>query len=328
MRLTSTTAAAAEGGTASFFLTRSIPAGGPLSVGWTTAGGTATSDEDFPASTGTVAWGAGESGQRTIEVPVTADAEAEGAETFALTLTEATGDDAAIGVPRTATATIAANAAGPTLQFTEPAVAVSEGGTAVLSVTRSGPSERVVSVKYATAPGTAGSADFAPTTGTLAWAAGDSSAKTIAVTTADDRVFEGEERFSVVLSDAAGGAGRGSPSAATVVIAPSDPRQATPPSVALGGARKQRLRTVRRKGIAFTATVDQPCSLRVSVRRGRTRIARLTRALPAGRTALRVKVAKRHRKRLRAGQKLMVSTTCAAAALKSGRTKRLITLKR
>ena len=50
-----------------------------------------------------------------------------------------------------------------------------------------------------------------PTAGTLTWADGDASPRTISLVPVDDAETEGEERFRVRLSEPTGGAGLGVP---------------------------------------------------------------------------------------------------------------------
>jgi hypothetical protein len=323
IRLTSATVTASEGGTAMFEVTRNTPAAGPVSVDYSTASGTATSGADFTPASGTLAWGAGESGPKTIAVPIPADSGAEGDETFSVSLSNLTGADAVFGAQKTATATIAANEAGPTLQFGASSAAAFEGGTATLAVTRTGSTTQPVSVDYTTAPGTASVNDYTPASGTLSWAAGDSAAKTISIPIADDQAAEGAESFGVSLLNPTGGATLGNPASATVTIPASDP-----PTLKLSGTKKQKLGTVRRKGVAIVATVNRSCKLDVSVRKGKLRIARVTPSLGKGKRSVKVKIAtKKQRDRLRVKQKLSVSATCANVAGKSKTAKLTVTLK-
>ena len=192
-----------------------------------------------------------------------------------------------------------------------------EGGSATLQVTRVGSASRPVSVDYATAPGSANENDYTPATGTVSWVAGDSAAKTISIPIADDTAEEAAESFAVNLLNPAGGSSLGSPASATVTIAASDPPVVTKPTLKLGGAKKQKVRTVRRKGVAIVATVNKACKLDASVRKGKRRIGRRTPALATGKHSLRIKIKKSQRKRLRAKQKLTVSATCANVAGKS-----------
>jgi hypothetical protein len=323
IRLTSATVSASEGGTAMFEVTRNAPAAGPVSVDYSTASGTATSGEDFAPASGTLAWGAGESGAKTIAVPIPADPGAEGDETFSVSLSNITGADAVFGAQKTATATIAANEAGPTLQFGAPSAAAGEGGSATLAVTRVGSTTQPVSVGYTTVPGSASVSDYTPATGTLTWAAGDGDAKTISIPITDDQTAERAENFGVALLNPANGATLGSPAAAAVTIAASDL-----PTLTIGGTKKQNLGTVRRNGVAIVARVNRGCKLDASVRKGKSRIGRTTRSVAKGKHTIKIKIAKaKDRDRLRSGQKLALSATCASAAIKSKTAKLTVTLK-
>jgi uncharacterized delta-60 repeat protein len=85
-------------------------------------------------------------------------------------------------------------------------VANEQGGSITLTVTRSANSTGNVSVSYATSPGTATSpADFTSTSGSLAWADGDLTPKTITVPLVADALVEGTETFTVTLSSPVGG---------------------------------------------------------------------------------------------------------------------------
>jgi GH18 family chitinase len=86
--------------------------------------------------------------------------------------------------------------------------AVSEGrsgkNSAALSVRLSAPAAATVSVKYATANGTAvAGSDYTATSGTLSFAPGET-AKTISVAVKPDTTIEADETFTVVLSGAVG----------------------------------------------------------------------------------------------------------------------------
>ncbi|BFM05559.1 Calx-beta domain-containing protein [Halioxenophilus aromaticivorans] len=84
-------------------------------------------------------------------------------------------------------------------------VLVGEGeGFGQVTVSLSAPSSVAVTVDYAAVSGTAeANIDFASTAGTITFAAGETS-KTIAVTITQDAIQEGEETFSVELSNATG----------------------------------------------------------------------------------------------------------------------------
>ncbi|TCM12143.1 Calx-beta domain-containing protein [Novosphingobium sp. PhB165] len=80
-----------------------------------------------------------------------------------------------------------------------------EGGTLVFTVSLSAPSGGPVIVAYSAASGTATvGSDFAANSGRLTFAPGETS-KTISVATVDDALIEGNETFTVNLSEASGG---------------------------------------------------------------------------------------------------------------------------
>ncbi len=94
-----------------------------------------------------------------------------------------------------------------------------QGGTAALTVTRTGSSLGTVSVSYATAPGTATApADYTTTAGTVTWLDGDSTPKTISIPLAADAVVERTETFSVTLSAPTGGAVVVTPATTSVTV--------------------------------------------------------------------------------------------------------------
>ena len=89
----------------------------------------------------------------------------------------------------------------------------------MISVNRVNGSGGAVSVAYATADGTAlAGADYTATNGTLDWADGDATPKTIALTVSNSATFSGSKSFNVALSDPAGGATVGVTANATVTI--------------------------------------------------------------------------------------------------------------
>jgi subtilisin family serine protease len=121
----------------------------------------------------------------------------------------------------------------PTVQLSSPSVTVNENaGSATITVTRTGDTTSVSSVSYATAD-TAGSqscsvfnglassrCDYSNTAGTLQFGPGDVS-KTFTVSIVDDTFAEGNETFTVSLSNPSG-ASLGVPSTATITIIDND----------------------------------------------------------------------------------------------------------
>jgi len=78
------------------------------------------------------------------------------------------------------------------VQFSSSAYAVSEGaGSALITVVRSGNTNRAFSISFSTSNGTATAfADYTPTNGVLSFASGDIS-KTFRVPIIDDSLIEG-----------------------------------------------------------------------------------------------------------------------------------------
>ncbi len=110
------------------------------------------------------------------------------------------------------------------LRFAAGSSSVDESaGSVTLAVRRVSGSTGAVTVHWATANGTASSpGDYAGASGTLSWASGDSSDKSIAVTLVNDSATEADETFTVALSSPTGGASLGSPASSTVTIHDSD----------------------------------------------------------------------------------------------------------
>jgi hypothetical protein len=100
---------------------------------------------------------------------------------------------------------------------------VEEGaGTATITVFRNGPNLTQARVNYSVSAGTAtAGADFTTTSGTLSWDVGDAAPKNIVVTILEDTAIEGNETFTVTLSEPFL-ADLGSPATATVTIIDND----------------------------------------------------------------------------------------------------------
>jgi len=100
-----------------------------------------------------------------------------------------------------------------TLLFRSSEASASESvGTLNLLVDRINGSEGAVSIAYTTANGTAmAGSDYTAASGTLTWVANDAQPKNIAIPITPDTAVEGEETFTVMLSNATGGAASGFP---------------------------------------------------------------------------------------------------------------------
>ena len=191
-------ASGAEGSQVVFPVTLSGTSGQAVTVAYATSDGTATSstngvDADYTAVSGTLTIAAGAT-SGIVSVWTTHDVLGEADETFTLTLSNAT--NATLGTA-TATGTITDNDP-PSLSVAD--ASGPEGSPMVFTVTLAREMGQLVRVNYATAPGTATSADFTETSGTLTFAANELS-KTVSVLTIHDSVDEADETFMLTLSN-------------------------------------------------------------------------------------------------------------------------------
>ena len=188
-----------------FTVILSAAAAGPVTVAYSTADGTATSGSDYVAASGNLTFAAGET-SKTLQVTVNGDTAAEGNEAFTVRLANAAGATIADG---SATGTLTnddAAATLPALSVGDVSLREGDSGTAELMfvVTLDRAANGPVTVNYATANGTAtAGADYAALTGTLTFAAGETS-KMVHVAVNGDIAVEANETFSLTLSGATG----------------------------------------------------------------------------------------------------------------------------
>lgn len=115
------------------------------------------------------------------------------------------------------------SAAASSVAFAASQYSATEGGSATIQVTRTGGNCSAVGVSYAMASGTAESgADYAPKSGSLAWAAGERGQRSFTVQILQDTIDETQETLNVILSDPTGEIGIGSPKSAVLAIADDD----------------------------------------------------------------------------------------------------------
>lgn len=93
-----------EGAVINILVTRSGGSAGVASVDYATLDGTAEAGTDYPATSGTLTFADGVSGNQTISIPITDDETVEVAETFTVTLSNVSG--ATLGVNSSATVNI------------------------------------------------------------------------------------------------------------------------------------------------------------------------------------------------------------------------------
>ncbi|HEX8492539.1 MAG TPA: Calx-beta domain-containing protein [Pyrinomonadaceae bacterium] len=112
----------------------------------------------------------------------------------------------------------------PSLQLSSSVYSGSEGAGAIqFTVTRTGDSSGAVSVSYATTDGTAAAGiDYTAATGTVTFAEGETTAKTVTIPIANDGLDEADEAFNLLLSAPTGGATLGPRSNATLTITDDD----------------------------------------------------------------------------------------------------------
>jgi len=107
-----------------------------------------------------------------------------------------------------------------TIRFQSDSYTVNENaGWIKVYVSRKNGSDGDVSISYATSNGTAtAGSDYTSKAGILSWKNGDIDSKEILIPIIDDSVYEGNESFTITLSDVKGGASIGSPNTTTVMI--------------------------------------------------------------------------------------------------------------
>jgi hypothetical protein len=167
-----------------------------------TVDGTAsTEDKDYAASSGTLVFNPGETAKNVL-VPIYGDTKAEPNETFSLVLSSATGASLA---NIAASATIRNDDATPVPTISVADTGVVEGNsglsTAAFAITLSFASAFPVTVNYATANGSATTADsdYINAAGTLTFSPGETN-KVVSIGIAGDTKQEPDETFFLLLS--------------------------------------------------------------------------------------------------------------------------------
>lgn len=184
--------------TATFTVTLSQAQTTAFSIPWSTADGTATvANADYRARSGTITVAAGQTTQ-TVSVLVNGDTRTEANETFFVRLGQPTGATLADGEGQ---GTIR-NDDNPAITVANISVGEGNSGTtsAVFTVTLSVPTTKTVTVKYATANGSAAAgSDYVAGSGTVTFAAGQTT-QTVSIAVKGDTVIEGNETFKLNLS--------------------------------------------------------------------------------------------------------------------------------
>ncbi len=195
-------------------VTRTGGSVGTVSARYTASGNTAAEGEDFTVVSGTVTFGPGQT-NKLVAVPIQNDTIDESNETFEVHLSALTGG-ASRGSIDEQTVTILDNDIAGTVAFRSASFSVNENASnAVVQVSRTGGKASGVSVDYTTAAGTATGDDAVAVSGTIAFGAGETN-KTFLVPILQDLLAEGNEAFTVHLSNVTGGGRLGILSNATV----------------------------------------------------------------------------------------------------------------
>lgn len=191
--------------TMAFTVTLSKASTTAVTVKYATSNGTATAGSDYLASSGKLTFAAGET-TKSVAVGVVGDTTVEADEKFTVKLSSPSG---ATISRATATGTIRNDdtaAALPTLSIADASKSEGNSGTSTMAftVTLSKASTTPVTVKYATSNGTAtAGSDYTAASGTLSFAAGETS-KTASVAITGDATVEPNETFTVTLSAPSG----------------------------------------------------------------------------------------------------------------------------
>ena len=198
---------------------------GAASVTYSTTNGTGAAGTDYASTSGTLNWASGDSTSKSIVVPVVDQHATSGTKTFNVLLGVVSG--AKFSAPTSAIVTINDNDIAGTagsLQLSSNSYTTTEQSGAVgLSVSRTGGSTGPVTLNYASADYSAiAGIDYAATSGTLTWASGDTSTKTISTAVNDVHVYSGTRTFYVALSNPTGGAVLGVNQAASIAISEND----------------------------------------------------------------------------------------------------------
>ncbi len=187
-------------GTWTFLVTLQNPAG-PVSVDYTTANGTARAGSDYVATSGTLTLSS-ITPSALVSVTVNGDTQGEANETFNVQLGNASAG-ALIG-DFTGVGTINNDDPAPTLSISDASIVEDQSGQRSVSlvVSLSGGYHQTITVAFDSADGSATDLDddYEPASGTLTFEPGTLT-QTVAVTVNGDTASEGDESFSVDLSN-------------------------------------------------------------------------------------------------------------------------------
>ncbi len=190
---------------ATFTVTLSNTSSKPVTVDFATTDGTATTGNlDYNAATGTLTFAPGES-SKTINVAVVGDINSENPETFTVNLTNAT---IATITKATGVGSIA-NDDLPVISVTANDGDAGETATGItpnpgtFTLARTGDLTQAITVNYTLSGFATNGTDYSNLSGTVNFAAGDTTA-IVTVTPTDDNIFEGTETAILTLTTGTG----------------------------------------------------------------------------------------------------------------------------
>lgn len=198
---------AENAGSLTFTVTLGTPGPDTVEFEYETADGSATAGDDYTATSGTLTFRPGESATQTVRVIIRNDSLHELAETFTLRISGQQNVFVTSG-----TGTILDDDGAPRLSVT-PATADEDdaNGQIEFTVTLAGASSQLVTVAYATSvpvgdTATEGAAcntgvDYRATSGILEFPAQQAGSQTVSVPICDDSLYEGNETFTLTLSN-------------------------------------------------------------------------------------------------------------------------------
>ncbi len=221
----------------SFSVTLSPGSAQTVTVDYAAVSDTAILGTDFQPSSGTLTFGPGET-QKSITVLVNGDTTQEPDRTFFVNLSKPNGGVTISKAQGTGTIINDDGVQPAKIQFDQSSYNAQEGlGALTIKVTRSGDTSGAATVDYATNdtfPGDCSQVtgvalakcDYATTGGRLQFAAGETS-KPIVVSIVDDGYVEGNETFTLSLSNPVG-MSLGSPATTTITIVDNDQTASNP----------------------------------------------------------------------------------------------------
>lgn len=213
---------ATEGNIATFNVTLSSPSTSSITVTYATSDSTALAPGDYTSKTNTLTFPANTTGPLTVTVQTTEDTAAEPDEAFILTLTNPTPSDKAVIGRGVATGTIVDDDGTPVASVSGGSSAAENIGSVLYTISLSSSSASQVTVKYATADGTAKAGeDYTTTSGVLTIPANTTSG-TVSVPVTNDSLDEDDETFTFKITDATNATISGSNNTVTTTITDND----------------------------------------------------------------------------------------------------------